>query len=103
MTDPDFQDWTALRVPGGRRGVRRLQRAHSQAAHRRWPTARIPTRQARPRRPELDAIMKPIPTGGNRPPRRYYTLTDQGRAELDGLLQAASVDARFRQLRMGWA
>lgn len=31
-----------------------------------------------------------------RPPRRYYELTDKGRAELGAVLSAAREDARFR-------
>lgn len=42
-------------------------------------------------------------TGGNRPPRRYYELTDLGRRELGGLLQAARNDQRFRSLNPRWA
>lgn len=34
----------------------------------------------------------------NRPPRRYYELTDKGRAELGAVLQAARRDSRFRAL-----
>lgn len=30
-----------------------------------------------------------------RPPRRYYTLTDEGRREIGGILERASADARF--------
>jgi PadR family transcriptional regulator PadR len=33
-----------------------------------------------------------------RPPRRYYKLTDKGRAELGALLNEARRDARFRSL-----
>lgn len=37
-------------------------------------------------------------TGGKRPQRRYYQITDEGRRELGAALQAASRDARFRGL-----
>jgi PadR family transcriptional regulator, regulatory protein PadR len=33
-----------------------------------------------------------------RPPRRYYELTDRGKAELGAVLAAAGQDARFRFL-----
>jgi len=33
-----------------------------------------------------------------RPPRRYYTVTDEGREALAGLLETARQDARFRSL-----
>jgi PadR family transcriptional regulator, regulatory protein PadR len=33
-----------------------------------------------------------------RPPRRYYELTDKGKAELGALLNEARRDARFRSL-----
>lgn len=42
-------------------------------------------------------------TGGKRPPRRYYTITETGRRELGNLLSSASTDARFRGLMPGWA
>lgn len=38
-----------------------------------------------------------------RPPRRYYELTDQGRAELGGVLANAQSDARFTRLVEGFA
>lgn len=38
-----------------------------------------------------------------RPPRRYYELTDAGRAELGATLQRARSDARFHNLDLGWA
>jgi PadR family transcriptional regulator PadR len=34
-------------------------------------------------------------TGGKRPPRRYYKLTDKGRHELGALLAEARADDRF--------
>ncbi|MDR2565919.1 MAG: PadR family transcriptional regulator [Bifidobacteriaceae bacterium] len=34
-------------------------------------------------------------TGGSRPPRRYYTLTDKGRTGLGGVLRRAETEARF--------
>lgn len=33
---------------------------------------------------------------GGRPPRRYYTLTEKGKAELRALLARAQQDQRFR-------
>lgn len=42
-------------------------------------------------------------TGGKRPPRRYYEVTDAGRLALGGLMQEARADARFRGLNSGWA
>jgi PadR family transcriptional regulator PadR len=33
-----------------------------------------------------------------RPPRRYYQLTDKGKAELGAVISAARHDARFRPL-----
>lgn len=38
-----------------------------------------------------------------RPPRRYYTLTGKGKAELGALLERAAADERFRGVRLGWA
>jgi PadR family transcriptional regulator PadR len=35
---------------------------------------------------------------GKRPPRRYYTVTDEGRIELGALLQQAKADKRFAPL-----
>lgn len=40
---------------------------------------------------------------GRRPPRRYYELTDEGRAELGALLHEARTDARFGSLLGGFA
>ena len=37
-----------------------------------------------------------------RPPRRYYELTEAGKAELGGLLARARSDARFAGMRLGW-
>jgi PadR family transcriptional regulator, regulatory protein PadR len=42
-------------------------------------------------------------TGGKRPPRRYYELTDKGRRELGALLADARTDARFGALPWGMA
>lgn len=39
-------------------------------------------------------------TGGKRPPRRYYELTNKGMAELGAVLRAAANDARFRNLNV---
>jgi len=36
--------------------------------------------------------------GGNRPPRMYYTVTDEGREALAALLETARQEARFRSL-----
>jgi PadR family transcriptional regulator PadR len=44
-----------------------------------------------------------VATGGKRPPRRYYELTDQGRIQLGAVLQEARRDARFRGLTPGLA
>jgi PadR family transcriptional regulator PadR len=38
-----------------------------------------------------------------RPPRRYYKLTDKGKAELGALLSEARQDARFRPLMRRFA
>ena len=41
-----------------------------------------------------------------RPPRRYYTLTDQGKTELRALVASAKVDRRFAAKHgstLGWA
>lgn len=38
-----------------------------------------------------------------RPPRRYYRLTDHGRAELGAVLNRAESDSRFRSPAMRWA
>lgn len=35
------------------------------------------------------------PSKKKRPPRRYYTLTDEGRMQLGAVLQAARADRRF--------
>lgn len=43
------------------------------------------------------------PRVDKRPPRRYYELTDKGKAELGAVLAAARSDARFAQLNLGWA
>ena len=45
-----------------------------------------------------DGWEDPAQLGGKRPPRRYYELTDEGKAELRALLQEARNDARFRSL-----
>ncbi len=42
-------------------------------------------------------------TGGKRPPRRYYELTDEGLLELGAVLQEAESDARFRGLNWRFA
>lgn len=38
-----------------------------------------------------------------RPPRRYYTLTNKGIAELGGLLVEARTESRFNRLVPGWS
>jgi PadR family transcriptional regulator, regulatory protein PadR len=38
-----------------------------------------------------------------RPPRRYYTVTEKGKAEAGALLARARTDARFAGLKLGWA
>jgi PadR family transcriptional regulator PadR len=40
-------------------------------------------------------------TGGKRPPRRYYELTPNGRADADALLREALQDPRFATLLAG--
>ncbi len=40
---------------------------------------------------------------GGRPPRRYYTLTEKGKAELGAVLARAELDERFRGLDLGFA
>lgn len=43
-------------------------------------------------------------TGGDRPPRRYYTLTDDGRRELGAVVARAGNEPRFRGIAgLGWA
>jgi PadR family transcriptional regulator PadR len=42
-------------------------------------------------------------TGGKRPPRRYYELTETGLRELGGVVRAARTDPRFRGVVPGWA
>jgi PadR family transcriptional regulator PadR len=42
-------------------------------------------------------------TGGKRPPRRYYELTEKGMSELGALRRTAVSDARFRGLNVGLA
>jgi hypothetical protein len=38
-----------------------------------------------------------------RPPRRYYTLTDEGVDQLGGILQRARSDSRFRAMNLRFA
>jgi len=45
-----------------------------------------------------DGWEEPAKLKGKRPPRRYYRLTDKGKAELGALLVAAQSDARFGAL-----
>lgn len=42
-----------------------------------------------------DGWEEPAETFG-RPPRRYYRVTDEGLAEMGGLVQSARADTRFR-------
>lgn len=41
------------------------------------------------------------PTKTKRPPRRYYTLTDEGRIELGAVVQQAQSDRRFQSILPG--
>lgn len=43
----------------------------------------------------------PTERAPDRPPRRYYTLTDTGRRELANLLARAAADARYAHLTSG--
>jgi PadR family transcriptional regulator PadR len=38
-----------------------------------------------------------------RPPRRYYTVTDKGRAALGALGVQVASDPRFQSVNLGWA
>jgi len=42
-------------------------------------------------------------TGGDRPPRRYYQLTELGRRELGGVVRRADSERRFPGLNLGWS
>lgn len=42
-------------------------------------------------------------TGGTRPPRRYYLITDEGLSQVGALLTRARSDARFRALMETYA
>lgn len=60
--------------------------------------------------PQLDRMLQegwvedhwesPEDISGKRPARRYYTLTDEGRAELGGVVRQAARDPRFSAMRM---
>ena len=63
--------------------------------------------------PQLDRMLQqgwvedhwesPAEISGKRPPRRYYTLTDDGRAELDAVIRRAVRDPRFGATTVGSA
>ena len=63
--------------------------------------------------PQLDRMLRegwvedhweaPSEIAEKRPPRRYYTLTDDGRRELGGVIRRAQRDPRFSGLRVGLA
>lgn len=42
-------------------------------------------------------------TGQKRPPRRYYTLTDQGRLNLGAMARKAAAEQRFKGLGVSFA
>jgi PadR family transcriptional regulator, regulatory protein PadR len=46
----------------------------------------------------IDGWEDPTTIEQKRPPRRYYTLTDEGRIALGGILADARHDARFAEL-----
>lgn len=46
-----------------------------------------------------DGWEDPAETGGDRPPRRYYTITELGLQQMGALLAKAQNDARFRGLK----
>jgi PadR family transcriptional regulator PadR len=46
-----------------------------------------------------DGWEDPATIDKKRPPRRYYQLTNLGRSELGGIIQAARSDARFTAMR----
>lgn len=48
----------------------------------------------------IDGWEDPDTITAKRPPRRYYTVTDEGRLQLGGVLQSAKSDSRFRA--MNW-
>lgn len=41
--------------------------------------------------------------GQKRPPRRYYTLTDEGRSNLGGVVRRAERDQRFQSMKGAFA
>lgn len=51
----------------------------------------------------VDGWEDPAAIVEKRPPRRYYELTDLGKARLGGLLAEAKTDARFTHLQARWA
>jgi PadR family transcriptional regulator, regulatory protein PadR len=50
-----------------------------------------------------DGWEDPTTTTRKRPPRRYYELTDKGRAALGGMVEHARADVRFSELFGGVA
>jgi PadR family transcriptional regulator, regulatory protein PadR len=50
-----------------------------------------------------DGWEDPAETGGTRPPRRYYLITDEGLSQVGALLNRARSDARFRVLMETYA
>ena len=49
-----------------------------------------------------DGWEDPRTLAAKRPPRRYYTLTSEGKLQLGALVARARTDARFRNLDIGW-
>jgi PadR family transcriptional regulator len=50
-----------------------------------------------------DGWEDPSETGGSRPPRRYYVLTEEGLSQAGLLLTRARSDARFKALMGSYA
>lgn len=48
-----------------------------------------------------DGWEEPSQIAGSRPPRRYYTLTDEGKVELGAVLAMGNRDPRLRPLAGG--
>lgn len=63
--------------------------------------------------PQLDRMLhegwvedhweSPAEISDKRPARRYYTLTDEGRAELGGVVRRAARDPRFSAMKVRFA
>lgn len=51
----------------------------------------------------VDDWEDPAETDRNRPPRRYYRLTDSGREHLGAILRNARRERRFGAVNLGWA